>query len=765
MFKTIKWNVIFCGILCLLAIFSVQARMSLESDDSHRAESFHATASPATCAAAHNIGKIVLTVTNQGIFGTGFVDNPLDCFTGLGIPSCEYPKNSSQQYLFGGAFWIGAVVGSDTLVSVGADGWQSCMEMYPDESPAGNIVKRSILDPKDPEYEYAVSEQDYIAVYTDTFTSGVGGLCTDFLDGRPHVPLNIEVTQRSYAWSYVYAEDFVLFDFEIKNIGVTLLENVYIGIYVDGDVKMEGAASGFEDDICGFLETYDMTHAGCLYTDTVNTAWIIDNDGELSSSPTDQVPHVTATSLIRSSLESPDISFNWWLSNGNAAFDFGPRMKSGDFRDFGTGGLGTPEGDRNKYYMLRNGEFDYNQIFTESITPDDPIWMYPSQTIAPDYSNGYDTRYLLSFGPFDIAVGQIIPVSFAYVAGMYVHVDPDNYTDNLVNTYNPEAYYNNLDFTDLVNNVNWASWIYDNPGYDTDGDFYRGVFEFCCVGDTCDTVWRSGDGIPDFRGATPPPAPELWAETETSSIILRWNGLASETTNDVFSHQVDFEGYNVYLSTDGSVASYTKMAGYDVENYLKYIYHSGSGIWFLKDAPFTLQELRCLYGALPNPCQDYAFNPLDYTESTPYMLSPDSLFYFEAMGPNAVLGVTTSVVKRFPLAPYPSTLFPDSADTSELTEDGYLKYFEYELIIDSLLPGHDYWVNVTAYDYGSIQTGLGSLETSVACGALQVTTACCIEITGNVDCSASEAPDISDITRLIDYLYFSRKPLCCLEEA
>ncbi|MBN1211097.1 MAG: CRTAC1 family protein [candidate division Zixibacteria bacterium] len=42
---------------------------------------------------------------------------------------------------------------------------------------------------------------------------------------------------------------------------------------------------------------------------------------------------------------------------------------------------------------------------------------------------------------------------------------------------------------------------------------------------------------------------------------------------------------------------------------------------------------------------------------------------------------------------------------------------------------------------------------------------CCIEATGNVDCSEFQEPDISDITRLIDYLYISKKVLCCPAEA
>lgn len=42
---------------------------------------------------------------------------------------------------------------------------------------------------------------------------------------------------------------------------------------------------------------------------------------------------------------------------------------------------------------------------------------------------------------------------------------------------------------------------------------------------------------------------------------------------------------------------------------------------------------------------------------------------------------------------------------------------------------------------------------------------CCLGFRGNVDCSVEDTPDISDITRLIDYLYLSHHPLCCPNEA
>ena len=295
----------------------------------------------------HNVGKIGLTVVNQGQFGTGFVASlPGEA------PSCVYPYPGQNDYLFAGAFWIGAVVGRDTLVSVGADGWQFIREMWPDPGnfppPAGGaIVSRSITDPNDLD---AVSEQDYIAVYTDTVTDP-GYVANDPFEGRPHKPLNIEVTQRSYSWSYAYAEDFVLFDYSIKNIGRKTLNQVYMGIYVDADVKTRNSQEGFDDDICGFRRFIDSPQ-GCNFIDTINIAWISDNDGLQSAE--DECPYstnsliaVTATRVVRTPSDSLKYSFNWWISNGNSpSLDWGPRLAptpEDPWRDFG-GFLGTPEG-------------------------------------------------------------------------------------------------------------------------------------------------------------------------------------------------------------------------------------------------------------------------------------------------------------------------------------------------------------------------------------------------------------------------------------
>ncbi|MFZ5980211.1 MAG: Ig-like domain-containing protein, partial [Candidatus Zixiibacteriota bacterium] len=72
---------------------------------------------------------------------------------------------------------------------------------------------------------------------------------------------------------------------------------------------------------------------------------------------------------------------------------------------------------------------------------------------------------------------------------------------------------------------------------------------------------------------------------------------------------------------------------------------------------------------------------------------------------------------------------------------------------------HDIYFRVT--DDG----GNTNLDTCITSWSFTYLPPCCIEFRGNVNCSEYEQPDISDITRLIDFLYLSHGPLCCPDEA
>ena len=283
--------------------------------------------------------------------------------------------------------------------------------------------------------------------------------------------------------------------------------------------------------------------------------------------------------------------------------------------------------------------------------------------------------------------------------------------------------------------------MYDNPGVDTDNNGTYGKFREICYDTTlvtidtiidnidttisyftyqrCDTSYYEGDGTPDFRGASPPPPPKFWIEPGIGELTVRFNGLKSENAKDQFSGEKDFEGYRVYIARDNLESSYSVVSSFDIENFNKYVYDVNKlpePGFVLLDIPYSLDSLQKLYGNANDPS---SFNPELYGKNNYYQHPDfqDSIFYFVAQDYNtSELGVNTDLEKLYPNQPYPSTLNPDSAMADELTEDGFFKYYEYKLTIKNLLPTVEWWVNVTAFDFGSPEVGLAALESSLSLG-------------------------------------------------
>lgn len=674
--------------------------------------------------AAHSRGNMQLAIGNNGTFGT-FGQSLPDPFSGEIIPSCEYPRNSDMVWLWVGAFWIGAVVGKDTLVSCGSEDFYETNEFWPDEPELGGNFKYSSIDKDSKLYNpnnKAYSEEDIVCEYYDT-TTNPSKTGQDATDRRPHVPLGIKVSQRSMAWSYDYADDFILFDYKVQNIGHERLKKVYMGIWVDGDAYhiSRYGETGWNDDIVGFYPTHPAPE-GCGFVDTVNVAYHADNDGDPVpvDAPTDwdyaSIKSAVGTRVVRTPSDSLEYSFNWWIIDySDVSRDFGPRRQgtlSDPLRLF-DGRLGTPAGDRAKYYMMSHPEFDYDLLFTA--VDHSPDGWRPPPSEAEVFARGYDCRYLLSFGPFDIEPGQALPVTFAWLGGENLHQNPRDYADKW-DPHNPQEYYKTLSFENLANNARWASWVYDNPGVDTDNDGNRGKFRICPddtlgAGDPLevDTFWYEGDGVPDFRGAGPPPAPRLRVIPEVGKLTVRWNGFYSETTRDVFTRKLDFEGYRVYAARDNRPDSYSILRSYDRQNYRRFYWQdnaAGGGRWVQDEAPLTLEQLREEY-------QDPGFDPLDHPYSNPYRA--DSLvYYFEMQDHNqSDLTAPDGIRKAYPNAidPGPDSTLWSAADLTSEHGEPLPKYYEYEYVFDNLLPTVPYYAAVTAFDYGAPQSGLAPQET------------------------------------------------------
>ena len=470
---------------------------------------------PNTQNRVHRRSNMWMNITNWGFFGNYFINStgytPMTDpeYPGTYAPQCEFPAGSDVMYLYQGALWVGALVQQEGFefprVSVGTGGWQypAVNEFYPGEGAANGIEERSnrpnqwnrlgdfVTHPE------AVSEQDFVLSYSDTLNDPIW-IVSDNVDG-PHYPLGIKISQKSYSWTYNYAQDFIIIDYTIENIADRYLKNLYIGLYVDADVGwIAESPHWYEDDICGFQRYYYFNRQdGTPDSILIDVAYIADNDGrpyDLSYGSNFTSPGVTGTRVVRAPNPRLKTAFNWWISNSDQTIDFGPSWDD-DLSGGWTYTYGTPNGDERKYFVLSNKEFDYDQVYVDdeeyitthpqrlnyvNLVSGDTVdqihnWKVEDLNYAPDLADGYDTRYLLSWGPlgifdhtdeggndiFRLNPGEKFKMTIAYVAGEAFH-DKNN-PQSSGSDINPDIF----NFADLKYNAAWAAWVYDNPMKDT----------------------------------------------------------------------------------------------------------------------------------------------------------------------------------------------------------------------------------------------------------------------------------------------------------
>ncbi|MBN1210975.1 MAG: fibronectin type III domain-containing protein [candidate division Zixibacteria bacterium] len=368
------------------------------------------------------------------VHSTGEIDIEYDCYGQF--QSFVSPSGSLKAYLFLGAVWVGGIIGQDTLVSVGHDGAIVAQELYPSARPFQPTVTR---------FEYTLKNgvPTNLSTRSEFYDTVTYNLQPDYLDGRYHQPMNLRLVNYCHTWVGDPLDRTAVFDLVITNIGFDLIEDGYLGLYFDADIfSDEFNPDGYLDDLAGSLR-----NRGIGYT--------IDNDGDLS--PDDaSVTRIFALKFLKTSFLASDTSFNWWVYTPSLTVDFGPRRKA-DYRDFNTeGGMGVPRGDRNKYYMMRSREWDYDQVFTASIEPDDSVWMWPGQSVAMDITNGWDTKFMMAVGPFDLPPDSSIRILYTIFTGENVHTDSHNFRDNILVAYQPETYLSGLDFSDVIQKADIA---------------------------------------------------------------------------------------------------------------------------------------------------------------------------------------------------------------------------------------------------------------------------------------------------------------------
>lgn len=268
----------------------------------------------------HSIGRLWVDLTNYAWMGDA----------NMATPSMEWPGGSGNNYLYQGSLWVaGRDAPGNIHASVGDEGQPN--EFYPlltqaridsfeangwDEFTSDDyvvIVASSNQGPNlDPEFCLwydrdlygkkgvdddgdglvdedpldfidndgdglinedfaAVSEEDTYAVYNDLWAA----------KHQPgDTPFGIEVIERTYAWSYSYAQDFIIYDYEVINIGTSskgaavtpadaleivpdqpqTLKDVYFAIRFDFDISYNATGEYWYDDLTAYLASDKLSY-------------------------------------------------------------------------------------------------------------------------------------------------------------------------------------------------------------------------------------------------------------------------------------------------------------------------------------------------------------------------------------------------------------------------------------------------------------------------------------------------------------------------
>lgn len=471
------------------------------------------------------VGKLSVAWDNVGKTAgqfNGFIPDDCEPVFDHGV---EYPKGTNHRSS-GFHLWLGGIKDRDTVVSAvedvffGAGIEGGTFEMWPAPPPEGDLVERTnrerlrrgVLCSDLTFSQHAISEHDLISIATDTVTD-VNYTGVNPFDQRKHHPLGLKITCRRYAWSYDYADDFVLVDYKLEHLGPSegtpgsrqRIEGLYIGVVVRGGVtEIVDPNYHYRDgtSIMGHLDHAPL-QGRPAFQEPLNLVWVADEDGNPVNGAFDalSVTEVFGLRVLKPGPSESKFSFNWWTDDGRVN-GWGPRLLESNVDFVSQGNFGRPETDRGKYQIMTNGEMDYPQVDAAIAHAG---WQLPpaNGSLIASSAAGY-VDGLLSFGPYQLEPGDSMNFTLAMVAGERFHSNPYHFSGTF-DPFHPEAYMAGLDFSDLIQNSRWAGWLYDAPGFDSDGDGDKGEFFV----DGLDTLYYRGDGVPDFKGPPPPPAPPV----------------------------------------------------------------------------------------------------------------------------------------------------------------------------------------------------------------------------------------------------------------
>ncbi len=376
----------------------------------------------------HKIGMLWQRITNFSYFGDDAYENR--------SPSCDWPGGSGNSYLYRGSLWMTAKI----------DGQVHSSQSESHEFAAIDSIHVFTGDD-------AVSEEDTYTKYYDVKAPLSVG----------HTPLGIELTEKTYAWSAGFADDFIIYEITVKNVGIDTdddgypdtdrdLEEFYFTYRLDGDV------SKLSSWPCEYKFSNQDDHVMANGFNDPSATWY-------DSSPWDWVKlfpfmdsQIKSDSTIFEELKSVPIDstmmFMWdgdkpgFPADNGQADDFANPAADGTLQSPGFLGL--------KVLKTEPASFGpssfhtchiYNDPGTDQETWDrmigDPV--YEDIILVNGLPYPLDYRGILTYGPIDtLKAGDSVTVTFALGVGC----DPDS-----------GGIYSLLEF---VNIMDVAQYIVDN---------------------------------------------------------------------------------------------------------------------------------------------------------------------------------------------------------------------------------------------------------------------------------------------------------------
>lgn len=196
--------------------------------------------------------------------------------------------------------------------------------------------------------------QEFITAYVDTCED-----CLDSPDADGFTPLGVRVVQHTYQWAESYADDFIIFDYLVTNVGNETLTDVYLALFFDFDAEhITQGREGSEDDITFFIDSLKTAIGGDP-----------DADGGLLQS------RYFGVRVLQTPMPEIETTYKNF-----------ERISGGD-----------PDLNADKYAMMSSNQRD------------------PDVTMA----NLGDWRFLLAFGPLgDLKPKETLPVTCALINGI-----------------------------------------------------------------------------------------------------------------------------------------------------------------------------------------------------------------------------------------------------------------------------------------------------------------------------------------------------------